>query len=93
MVGDELSFEELKSIICDTDDQLGTDELLGLISDFLGDDDISKVINTHIDNLDEHWRWTIKANEAFDLIEAVIPSITDILKKVRTNDKDNDIRE
>ena len=85
-IGEELTFEELKSYICDDKNPVGTDELLSLLSEFIGDDDISKVIDQHIKGLDIHWRWTIRVNEAIEQIHAVNSQINTILKKVGTDD-------
>ena len=54
-IGEEFSFEELKQMLCDKEHELGTDELLGLISEFLGDREISEVIDKHIDSLEYTW--------------------------------------
>jgi len=85
-IGEELTLEELKTHICDEKNPVGTDELLGLLSEFIGDDDISKVIDQHIEGLDIHWRWTIRVNEAIEQIHAVNSQINTILKKVETDD-------
>lgn len=78
-IGEELTLEELKSHICDEKNPLGTDELLALLSEFIGDDDISKVIDEHIEGLDEHWRWTIKVQAALSQMNQHICSMRDEL--------------
>ena len=80
---EKFTLEQLKSYICDENNPVGTDELLGLLSEFIGDDDISKVIDEHIDGLDEHWRWTIKVQEALALISDALPHLQEIIERVQ----------
>jgi hypothetical protein len=85
-IGEELTLEELRNILTDDKNPVGTDELLGLLSEFIGDDDISKVIDQHIEGLDEHWRWTIRVQEGLDLIDDALPHLHEIVKRLRNDD-------
>lgn len=82
-IGEELTLEELKSLICDEENPVGTDELLCLLSEFIGDDDITKVIDEHVEGLDQHWRWTIKVQEGLALMADALPRLSVIVKELQ----------
>lgn len=84
-MSEELSFEELKQSICDERFPLGTDELLSYFSGYFNDEEIAKVIDQHIEGLDEHWRWTIKVQEVLNTLENLSP----IVHKLHWNPTDD----
>lgn len=53
MIGENFTFEELKQMLTDTKNRVSTEELLLLIDEFLGDEEISKVINEHVDCIND----------------------------------------